>query len=292
MAVIAPGSIEKFQALLQKDPNSQVFAPLAEAYRELKMLREAENTIRNGMKRHPNFVSGLVTMAKILRDLGKVTEAIPPLKKAIQFAPENILAHQISAELYLANKQPKEALKSFKMVLFLNPRSQVAQKAIQKLESLTADEYDDDVFEMTRIKSVKMAGAGFGDDDEMIEEIQPQTLGGLRSPAAELLATVSAMPKPLERMMSLIDAFIVRHDLDKARMLLRETEREFGQHPEILRRFKSLDQPQPLAPQEDAVNIVPMADQRTADKKLRLLNRLLLNVESYRARNDIEMITL
>jgi tetratricopeptide (TPR) repeat protein len=290
MAVIAPGSIEKFQALLQKDPNSQVFAPLAEAYRELKMLREAENTIRNGMKRHPNFVSGLVTMAKILRDLGKITEAIPPLKKAIQFAPENILAHQISAELYLANKQPKEALKSFKMVLFLNPRSQVAQKAIQKLESLTADEYDDDVFEMTRIKSVKMAGSG--EQDEFIEEIQPQTSIGRRAPAAEPLAGASSMPKPLERMMSLIDAFIVRHDLDKARMLLRETERDFGQHPEILRRFKSLDQPQSLAPREEAVNILPMADQRTVDRKLRLLNRLLLNVESYRARNDIEMINL
>ena len=289
MAVIAPGSIEKFQALLAKDPNSQVFAPLAEAYRELKMLREAENVIRNGMKRHPNFVSGLVTMAKILRDLGKVTEAIPPLKKAIQFAPENILAHQLSAELYLANKQPKEALKSFKMVLFLNPKSQVAQKAIQKLESLTADEYDDDVFEMTRIKSVKMEAG----DDELVEEIQPQTQGGRRPQPSEILPT-SAMPKPLERMLSLIDAFIVRHDLEKARMLLRETERDFGQHPEILRRFRSLDNPQSLAAaaKEDAAPLTPMPDQKTLDKKLRMLNRLLLNVESYRARNNIEMINL
>lgn len=287
MAVIAPGSIEKFQALLQKDPNSQVFAPLAEAYRELKMLREAENVIRNGMKRHPNFVSGLVTMAKILRDLGKISEALPPLKKAVQFAPENILAHQLSAELYLANKQPKEALKSFKMVLFLNPRSQMAQKAIQKLESLTADEYDDDVFEMTRITSAKMSPEDL--EDELVEEIRPQA--SARKSVAEEILPPSQMPKALERMLSLIDAFIVRHDLEKARLLLRETERDFGQHAEIQRRFKSLDNPA-LAPKEEATSLKPMTAQHTKDKKLRLLNRLLLNVEVYKRSHSIETIEL
>lgn len=274
MPVIAPGSIEKFQILLQKDPNSQVFAPLAEAYRELKMLREAENTIRTGMKRHPNFVSGLVTMAKIMRDLGKLQEAIPPLKKAIQLSPENILAHQLLAEIYLATKQPKDSLKAFKMVLFLNPKSQMAQKAIQKLESLTADEYDDDVFEMTRIKNLKMEAL---DEDEIIEEILPQKT----AEAAPLAPANGTMSKPLERMLSLIDAFIVRHDLEKARLLLRETEREFGQHPEILRRFRSLDNPAAPAA-EPATPLRPRPDRRMTEKKLKLLNRLLEKVEDYR----------
>ncbi|RYZ63813.1 MAG: hypothetical protein EOP09_17015, partial [Proteobacteria bacterium] len=69
MPKIEATAIEKYQLLLQKDPNSQVFAPLAEAYREIGMLKEAEVVVRAGVKRHPHFAAGFVVYARVARDM-------------------------------------------------------------------------------------------------------------------------------------------------------------------------------------------------------------------------------
>lgn len=276
MSKIDIGTIEKFQIALQKDPNSQVFATLAEAYREMHMYKEAETVVRNGMWRHPNFVGGLVIFAKIMRDLGNFQEALAPLKKAAQLAPENILAHQLMAEVYLANKQPKESLKAYKMVLFLNPNSKIAQNAVSKLESLTADDYDEEVFEMTKLQNVQMSRI-----TPTAEPTKENSALAAKSNANE------TSPRALERMLSLIDAFIVRNDLEKAHLLLKDTLIEFGEHPEIQRRMKSLqirtnhdpDAASPLRPQ-GSTGVHRKKMQR--ERNLRTLNRVLENIDSYR----------
>lgn len=274
MSKVDIGTIEKFQIALQKDPNSQVFATLAEAYREMQMLKEAEAVVRNGMWRHPNFVGGLVTFAKIMRDLGKFQEALPPLKKAAQLSPDNILAHQLMAEVFLANKQPKEALKAYKMVLFLNPNSKIAHNAVSKLESLTADDYDDEVFEMSKLQNVQI-------DRFTKSATKPENENTAKSAASE------ASPRALERMLSLIDAFIVRNDLEKAHLLLKDTLIEFGDHPEIQRRMKSLqirtnhdpDAASPLKPM-GATGI--HREKMQQERNIKTLHRVLENITHYR----------
>lgn len=273
MPKIEASTIEKYQSLLEKDPNSQVFAPLAEAYREMGMLQEARKTVTAGVQRHPQFVGGLVTYAKVMRDLGELTKALDVLKKATSLSSENILAHQLMAEVHLAQKNPKDALKSFKMVLFLNPNSKSAQKAVQKLESLTADEYDEDVFAMTKLPEVNLESspAPTGREPDFgIEEvvIRPAPI---------------TTNKALERMLSLIDAFIVRNDLEKAHALLKDTRVEFGDHPEIQRRMKTLqvryndtDEAIPLKP-------IQPREQLIRERKLEVLEMMLRKIEDYRA---------
>lgn len=277
MPRIDASAIEKYQVILQKDPNSQVFAPLAEAYREMNMLKEAEQTARLGVKRHPNLASGFVIYARILKDLGRLEESLKQVQKAVELSPENILAHTLQAEIYLQNKRPKEALKAFKRVLFLNPQSERARKAVAKLESLTADEYEDDVFEMSKIASLK-------EQFWTEEEEKKERLGS--APKAKAEATP---PRALERMLSLIDAFIVRSDLNKAKMLLSDTQTEFGDHPEILQRMKLLhsrsgammaattdaDEATPLKP-------LPSREKSLQQRKLEVLEMMLRNISSYR----------
>lgn len=277
MARIDASAIEKYQVILQKDPNSQVFAPLAEAYREMNMLKEAEQTARLGVKRHPNLASGFVIYARILKDLGRLDESLKQVQKAVELSPENILAHTLQAEIYLQNKRPKEALKAFKRVLFLNPQSERARKAVAKLESLTADEYEDDVFEMSKIASLKEQ---FWAEEEEKKERQDPV------PKAKAEATA---PRALERMLSLIDAFIVRSDLNKAKMLLSDTQTEFGDHPEILQRMKLLhsrsgammaatteaDEATPLKP-------LPSREKSLQQRKLEVLEMMLRNISAYR----------
>lgn len=272
MPKIEASAIEKYQTILAKDPSSQVFAPLAEAYREMGMMKEAVQVVTAGVQRHPQFVGGLVTYAKILRDTGKIAQALHALQKATALAPENILAHQLMAEVQLANKNPKEALKSFKMVLFLNPQSKSAQKAVQKLESLTADEYDEEVFAMAKLPQVNL------DEPPVIERPSAPAI-------PEPLYRQAPPPKnkAMERMLSLIDAFIVRNDLEKAHALLKDTRVEFGDHPEIERRMKTLqvrynepEEPMPLKPLRTREELV-------RERKLETLEMMLRKIEDYRS---------
>ncbi len=273
MPKIEASTIEKYQSLLEKDPNSQVFAPLAEAYREVGMLQEALKTVTAGVQRHPQFVGGLVTYAKVMRDLGEFDKAMDALKKATSLSSENILAHQLTGEIHLAKKNPKDALKSFKMVLFLNPNSKSAQKAVQKLESLTADEYEEDVFSMTKLPEVnlqmapqKPARAADFAPEEVVIRPQPLTTN-----------------KALERMLSLIDAFIVRNDLEKAHALLKDTRIEFGDHPELQRRMKTLQVR--YNDNDEAIPLKPLQprEQLIREKKLQALEMMLRKIEEYRA---------
>jgi tetratricopeptide (TPR) repeat protein len=118
MPKIEASAIEKYQVIMQKDPNSQVFAPLAEAYREMGMMKEAEQIARLGVKRHPQFASGFVVYARIMKDVGRPEDSLKLVQKAIELSPENLMAHNLQAEIYLQSKRPKEALKAFKMVCF------------------------------------------------------------------------------------------------------------------------------------------------------------------------------
>lgn len=277
---IDPATVEKYQKILEKDPNSQVFAPLAEAYREMGMLPEAQKIVTAGVQRHPQFVAGLVTFARIYRDLKQPNKALEALKAATSLASENILAHQLMGEIYLNNKNPKEALRAFKMVLFLNPQSQIAQKAVRQLESLTADEYDEDVFSMTRLPELHAQA----EEAFAIEEADEAPLDVAPPPAQKMV--VKPLPttqqKAMERMLSLIDAFIVRNDLEKAHALLKDTRLEFGENPEIQRRMKTLqvryndsDEPTPLRPLQPR-------DQVIRERKIEVLQMMLRKIESYR----------
>lgn len=270
MAKLDTSTIEKYQLILEKDPSSQVFAPLAESYREMGMHKEAEKIAREGVRRHPQFVSGLVTFAKILRDLERYDEALKHLKHAISLASENLLAHQICGEIYLAKKEPKEALKSFKMVLFMNPQSTTAKKAVQKLESLTADEYDDELFQMAKLNTIKPKDT-------------PST------PAPQLVGSTTeaqTMPRGMDRVLSLVDAFIVRNDLEKALWMLEDAVKEFGNHAEIMRRQKTLKAR--ISSEEtldEATPLKPLQSRKDSAKqrKIETLELLLRRIEDYRA---------
>ncbi len=273
MAKLEPSVIEKYQSILAKDPSSQVFAPLAEAYREMGMLKEASQIVTAGVQRHPQFVGGLITFAKILREAQQIEKALESLKKATELAPENILAHRLTAEIQLELKNPKDALKSFKMILFLNPTSHSAQRAIQKLEALTADEYEDEVFSMKRLPDINW-------ETPKPSSERPDGVASLES---SYRVTPPTRDKAFERMLSLIDAFIVRNDLDKAQALLNDTAKEFGEQPELEKRRKSLkirnnesDEPvnlKPLRKREDLIQ----------EQKLITLRLMLRNIQEYSA---------
>jgi tetratricopeptide (TPR) repeat protein len=226
---VNPEFIEKYQKIYEADPKSRVFAPLAEAYRKMGLLREALELAEKGVRLHPTFAGGRVALGRIYLAHNKIEAAELEFKRAISNSPENILAHQLLAETSLRLKKTKEALKSYKMLLFLAPDNARAAKAVKKLESLTANEFDDDIFAMKPLK------------DAVKEWDTVQIESGIK--ILEHKDKSEALNfKYMERAISLADAFIARNDIDRALEALNEAERLYGADPEIVKRLKLIHQ--------------------------------------------------
>lgn len=237
MEEVNPQFVERQQLIYEKDPNSKVFATLAESYRRMGLLEEAFRIAALGVKKHPNYVSGQVALAKILLEKSQNEDAKNHLLKAIETSPENILAHSLLGKAYALLRKPKEALKAYKMVLFLNPIDEKAQKAVRKLESLTADEYDDEMFKMENLSASL----------DFVEKHTPNI------DSQDLASRIRTM----ERLLSLADAFMVRNDYERAEETLIKAEEQCGSHPEIRNRRQMIaernqDLPQQQMPAEEA----------------------------------------
>lgn len=219
---VNPDLVEKYQLMLQKDPRSRVFAPLVEAYRKMGLLDEALEEGLKGVRYHPDFAGGRIALAKVLMERIQYDEAIEQLEYAVRLSSENILGYTLLAECCIRVKHPKKALSAYKMVLFLNPKDSKAQIAVKKLESLTADEYDDDIFAMRPLKNL-----------DLEQELELKPLEGEREKQSNT---------DLERLISLTDAYIVRNDFEKAYETLQLAERYNPGHPDVTKRFRLLNQ--------------------------------------------------
>lgn len=244
---VSSATIENYQKILSEDPQSKIFAVLADAYRELGMLDQAEKTAKNGIRRHPQYVSGFVALGRVLIEQKRYTEALESLARATGLDPQNLLAQHLLGTAYLQLQQPKEALRAFKKVLFLNPQSEKAKKAVQKLESLTADEYEDEVFEMTKLPS---------------EKPSPTTNKAFQ----------------LERTLSLVDALIVRNDIEKARDLVEISLKTNPEHAGLLSRYELLSEG-PFEESAQNISPMPMREQMIFDRKVARLERLLQRIK-------------
>lgn len=277
MSSFSAEAIQRLEEVLRKDPKSQAFATLAEAYRTLHRLPEAEKTAQQGLLNHPELASGWVAFGKIRRDQKKTEEAFESFQKAVQFSPENLLALQMAGECALELKRPKDALRFFKRLLFLNPQAEKAKKVISRLESVTADEYGEELFAMTKLESLRS-----NPPPQQAPPPSAATAAAIPSPRAPLSPQDTS--KGLLRFLSLVDAFIVRHDLPRATQLLEEARQEYGDHSEIDQRWQMLQRrrsSQMNFGTERAEPLQPLAsrEEQIRDRKVAFLKAALRRIE-------------
>jgi len=118
--VITP-EMERYRAMIAKDPGSRVFAALAELYRKAGMLDEAVKLCLDGTKAHPKYMSGRVALARAYFDKGMVKEAKEEVLTVVSITPDNILANKILGEIQLLEGDTDRAVESFAKVLTLAP---------------------------------------------------------------------------------------------------------------------------------------------------------------------------
>jgi tetratricopeptide (TPR) repeat protein len=252
--------IASLQKELRDNPRSSQFVKLAEIYIERDMIDAAFSLVRQSLKFHPRSTSGLILLGRIYKLKKQYFEALDPLIEATKLAFDNWRAWLELAEAYVELKNGKQALAAFKKVMLFNPTHPAARRAVAKLELLTADEYEDDLFQMQKLPETQLNP----DDDD--KKIKPWS-----SPDSSLI-----------RMVSYIDALIVRHDLERATNLLNECSAKYGNHPEIESRRLKLsvfENPQFIEPKQVATNSLARQE-LIHEKKVAALKLLLRRIEA------------
>jgi tetratricopeptide (TPR) repeat protein len=130
--------IEDLEGRLAKDPNSKIFAQLAEEYRKAGRLDEAIHTCREGLQNHPNYFSARVALGRALLESGSLEEASQEFEAVLVQVPDNILANKFLGETYQQLGRVEDALAKYRVAQILAPEDADLAARIQELESRPA----------------------------------------------------------------------------------------------------------------------------------------------------------
>ena len=92
--------IEALRRRLEKDPASIAFAQLAEEYRRDGDYQQAIAICREGLTRHPSYLSAQVTLGRALIEVGQFEQARTELEAVLSVAPDNLAAIRALAGIH------------------------------------------------------------------------------------------------------------------------------------------------------------------------------------------------
>lgn len=92
--------IAELRRRVDKDPTSIAFAQLAEEYRRIGDYPAAVKVCRDGLERHPGYISAQVTLGRALMEQGQFEEASTELEAVLQAAPDNLAAIRALADIH------------------------------------------------------------------------------------------------------------------------------------------------------------------------------------------------
>jgi predicted regulator of Ras-like GTPase activity (Roadblock/LC7/MglB family) len=103
--------ISKCNKILSENPNSQIFAALAEAYRKKGDIDKAFRVCQSGLKIHPDYGSAHLVMAKINFDKGLYDWAEMEVTKAAEIDGSNHATDLLLSEIYIYKGEFAKATK-------------------------------------------------------------------------------------------------------------------------------------------------------------------------------------
>lgn len=122
--------IDDLRRRVQKDPASIAFAQLAEELRRSGALQDAVDVCREGLRRHPSYISAHVTLGRSLLQLGQLDEARAELEQVQRDAPDNLAALRALADIRQRQGSPAGALEYFEKALRLAPNDPALERLV------------------------------------------------------------------------------------------------------------------------------------------------------------------
>jgi tetratricopeptide (TPR) repeat protein len=130
--------IARLSEVLQKDPGSRLFYPLAEEYVKNNMLEEAVQVLTEGLKRHPEMLSARVTLGKAYFEQGNLNDARKEFEEVLKAHPDNLIALKKLSVIYRRQGATDQAKRCAEALLAANPKDAEADQLLQELNAEAA----------------------------------------------------------------------------------------------------------------------------------------------------------
>ena len=134
------GRLEDLKNRWDREPSSRAFLPLAEEYRRLGRLAEAERVCREGLQRYPHYHSARVLLGRALLELDRPEEAGAEFRAVLEVEPQNLLAGRLLAGIYRNQGRWSEALETFRRLQSFYPDDSEVRAQVYQLERGPDDE--------------------------------------------------------------------------------------------------------------------------------------------------------
>jgi tetratricopeptide (TPR) repeat protein len=131
--------IAKCNKILEENPNSQIFAALAEAYRKKGEVDKAFRTCQNGLRIHPNYGSAHMVMAKINLDKGLYDWAEMEVLKTIELDGNSHSEDLLLAEIYIYKGEFAKAAKILNRLYNTDPGNPHVNKLLEIVRKMPLD---------------------------------------------------------------------------------------------------------------------------------------------------------
>jgi predicted regulator of Ras-like GTPase activity (Roadblock/LC7/MglB family) len=128
--------IEKCQKILESEPNSQIFAALAEALRRKGELDQAFRVCQGGLRLHPGYGSAHIVMAKINLDRGLYDWAEAEVKRAIEIEGNSRTIELLLAEIFIFKGEFASAVKLLRKLSQADPNNDQIRKLLDIAQQL------------------------------------------------------------------------------------------------------------------------------------------------------------
>ncbi len=125
--------IEQYRAMLQKDPRSKAFVPLAEIYRKMSLLDDALEVAEQGVQHLPGYSLGFVVLARIQAQRGLLEESIGTFEQALELDGDNVDALKGLAKIQIARDNNRRARDLLVRVLSLRPEDKASRQMLDIL---------------------------------------------------------------------------------------------------------------------------------------------------------------
>ena len=127
--------IKDYYKLLQADPRSRIFAPLAEALAQRDMLDDAIKICEHGMKYHQDFSDGHITFARVLHLANQKDEALEHIRRALALDNRNTDAYLAAAEIFMEMNLIKAACEACLRIMEMEPQNQLANELLTRINN-------------------------------------------------------------------------------------------------------------------------------------------------------------
>jgi tetratricopeptide (TPR) repeat protein len=115
------GRVDELRKRLEAQPESRLFAQLAEELRKEGRLDEAVRVCREGLRHHPAYPSAHMTLGRAFFDKRELAAARTEFEAVLAAAPDNILAGRLLGECLEGLGDPGAARQRYETTLLLAP---------------------------------------------------------------------------------------------------------------------------------------------------------------------------